>query len=75
MKPMTPSPQLAEIVGSRPMPRTEITSRVWDYIKKNRLQDQQNRRAINADEKLRPIFRRDQVTMFEMTALVNKHLS
>jgi chromatin remodeling complex protein RSC6 len=74
MKAMRPSPQLAAVVGEQPMPRTEVTSKVWAYIKKNGLQDQKNRRAINADDKLRPIFGKNQVTMFEMTSLVNKHL-
>ena len=75
MKPMRPSPQLAAVIGNDPMPRTAVTSRVWDYVKKNKLQDQNNKRAINADDKLRPIFGKNQVTMFEMTSLVNKHLS
>lgn len=70
-----PSPELSEIVGSEPIPRSEVTKRVWDYIKANGLQDQQNKRMINADDKLRKIFGgKDQVSMFEMTALVNKHL-
>jgi upstream activation factor subunit UAF30 len=72
---VTPSADLAAIVGSNPMPRSEITKKVWDYIKANGLQDQQNKRMINADDKLRTIFGgKDQVSMFEMTALVNKHL-
>jgi upstream activation factor subunit UAF30 len=72
---MKTSPQLAAVVGDQPMPRSEITKRIWDYIKRNGLQDQQNRRAINADDKLRPIFGgKNQVSMFEMTALVNKHM-
>jgi upstream activation factor subunit UAF30 len=72
---VTPSSELAAIVGSNPMPRSEITKRVWDYIKANGLQDQQNKRMINADDKLRVIFGgKDQVSMFEMTALVSKHL-
>ena len=75
MKAMQPSPALAEVVGSKPLPRTEVTKKIWAYIKRNGLQDKKNRRAINADAKLRPIFKRDQVTMFEMTKLVNKHLS
>lgn len=75
MKPMNPSPALAEVVGSKPLPRTEVTKKLWAYIKRNDLQDKKNRRNINADAKLRPIFKRDQVTMFEMTKLVNKHLS
>ena len=75
MRPMTPSPQLAAVVGSSPMPRTEITKKLWAYIKRKGLQDQKERRMINADENLRPIFKRDQVSMFDMTKLVNKHLS
>ena len=70
-----PSSDLSAIVGSTPMPRSEITKKVWDYIKANGLQDQTNKRMINADDKLRKIFNgKDQVSMFEMTALVNKHL-
>ena len=73
--PMKSSEQLQAIVGNQPIPRSEITKRIWAYIKKNGLQDQQNRRAINADDKLRPIFGgKAQVSMFEMTALVNKHM-
>ena len=73
--PMKSSEQLQAIVGNQPIPRSEITKRIWAYIKKNGLQDQQNRRAINADDKLRPIFGgKGQVSMFEMTALVNKHM-
>ena len=76
MKPMTPSAELAAVVGSDPQPRSEITKRVWDYIKKNNLQDAQNKRQINADDKLRPVFGgKKNVTMFEMTKLVNGHLS
>ena len=72
---VTPSSELAAIIGSNPMPRSEVTKKVWDYIKANGLQDQQNKRMINADDKLRVIFGgKDQVSMFEMTALVNKHL-
>jgi len=75
MKPMTPSAELAAVVGAEPQPRSEITKRVWDYIKKNNLQDAQNKRQINADDKLRPVFGgKKNVTMFEMTSLVNKHL-
>ena len=75
MKPMQPSNELAAVVGSQPQPRSEITKRVWDYIKKNNLQDAQNKRQINADDKLRPVFGgKKNVTMFEMTSLVNKHL-
>jgi chromatin remodeling complex protein RSC6 len=67
---------LAAIVGDQPIPRSEVTKRVWDYIKANGLQDQTNKRMINADDKLRKIFNgKNQVSMFEMTALVNKHLT
>ena len=70
-----PSADLAPIVGSNPIPRSEVTKRVWDYIKANGLQDKQNKRMINADDKLLKIFGgKKQVSMFEMTALVNKHL-
>ncbi len=75
MKPMTPSSVLAAVVGSIPLPRTEVTSKLWGYIKKNNLQDKINRRMINADEKLRDVFGgKKQVSMFEMTKLVSKHL-
>lgn len=74
MKPVTPSAELAEVIGATPVPRTEVTKKLWDYIKKNKLQDPANKRNINADAKLRPIFGKDQVTMFEMTKLVGKHL-
>ena len=75
MKAMQPSEQLSSVVGSNPMPRTEVTKKLWGYIKRKGLQDQKNRRMINADENLRPIFKKDQVSMFDMTKLVNKHLS
>ena len=75
MKAMQPSEQLSSVVGSSPMPRTEITKKLWGYIKRKGLQDAKNRRMINADENLRPIFKKDQVSMFDMTKLVNKHLS
>ena len=75
MKPMTPSSTLAAVVGSSPMPRTEVTSKLWGYIKKNNLQDKTNRRMINADDKLRDVFGgKRQVSMFEMTKLVARHL-
>jgi chromatin remodeling complex protein RSC6 len=75
MKAMTPSADLAAVVGDKAMPRTEITKRIWDYIKKNKLQDSVNKRMINADDKLKPIFGgKRQVSMFEMTAMVAKHL-
>ena len=75
MKPLTPVGPLAAVIGSSPLPRTEVTKKIWDYIKKNKLQDSINRRLINADEKLRAVFGgKRQVSMFEMTKLVNKHL-
>ena len=74
MKPLTPSVTLAAIVGSTPLPRTEVVKKLWAYIKKNNLQDAKNRRNINADDKLKPIFNKAQVSMFEMTKLVSKHL-
>jgi upstream activation factor subunit UAF30 len=75
MKPMMPSSTLALVVGNSPMPRTEVTSKLWGYIKKNNLQDKTNRRMINADDKLRDVFGgKRQVSMFEMTKLVAKHL-
>jgi chromatin remodeling complex protein RSC6 len=75
MKAMNPSATLAEVVGSKPLPRTEVTKKLWAYIKRHGVQDKKNRRNINADAKLRPIFKKDQVSMFEMTKLVSKHLS
>jgi upstream activation factor subunit UAF30 len=75
MKPMTPDSTLAAVVGSNPMPRTEVTSKLWGYIKKNNLQDKTNRRMINADDKLREVFGgKRQVSMFEMTKLVSRHM-
>lgn len=75
MKPMTPSATLAAVIGSTPMPRTEVTKKVWEYIKKHKLQDATNKRNINADDKLKPIFKKAQVSMFEMTKLISEHLS
>ena len=76
MKAMTPSAQLAAVVGDKPLPRTEVVKKLWAYIKKNGLQDAKNRRAINADDKLKPVFGgKAQVSMFDMTKLVSKHLS
>ncbi len=76
MKPMNISDALAKIVGNKPIPRTEVTKKLWQYIKKNKLQDQVNKRNINADENLKSVFGgKKTVTMFEMTKLVNKHLS
>jgi upstream activation factor subunit UAF30 len=75
MRPVTPSPALAEVVGSPPIPRTEVTKRLWAYIKKNGLQDPKNKRMINADATLKPVFAgKSSVNMFEMTKLVGKHL-
>ncbi|MDB4914616.1 MAG: hypothetical protein JWM95_2260 [Gemmatimonadetes bacterium] len=75
MKAMTPSAQLATVVGAAPLPRTEVTKKLWGYIKKKGLQDAKNRRNINSDENLKPVFGgKAQVSMFEMTKLVNKHL-
>ncbi len=75
MKPMTPSSVLAAVVGAMPLPRTEVTKKIWDYIKKNKLQDAVNKRLINADEKLRAVFGgKNKVSMFEMTKLVSGHL-
>ena len=76
MRPMMPSDALAAVVGSNAMPRTEVTKKVWEYIKKHGLQDSVNRRMINADDTLKRVFGgKSQVNMFEMTKLVNKHLS
>lgn len=75
MRPVTPSAALAEVIGSKPVPRTEVTKKLWLYIKKNGLQDAKNRRNINADDKLRVIFGgKGTVSMFDMTKLVGKHL-
>ena len=75
MKPMQPSPQLSMVVGSSPMPRTEVTKKLWAYIKRKGLQDAKERRMINADENLKPIFGgKTKVSMFDMTKMVNKHL-
>lgn len=75
MAPLTPSSQLAEVVGNKPMPRTEITKKIWDYIKKNDLQDSKNRRMINADDKLKVLFDgKKQISMFELAKIVNKHV-
>ncbi len=75
MKAMTPSAELAAVVGDKAMPRTEVTKKIWDYIKKNKLQDSTNKRNINADDKLRAVFGgKKVVSMFEMTKLVNGHL-
>jgi chromatin remodeling complex protein RSC6 len=76
MKELTPSEDLAQVVGNKPIPRTEVVKKLWAYIRKNNLQDAKERRMINADDKLKPVFGgKRQVSMFEMTKLVNKHLS
>ena len=74
-RPVTPSPELAAIVGPNPLPRSEVVSKVWDHIKSNNLQNPQNKREIIADDKLRPIFGTDRCTMFEMNKHLSKHLS
>ena len=74
MKPLTPSPALAAVVGSAPLPRTEIISKLWTYIKANKLQDAVNKRMINADAKLKEVFGKPQVSMFEMAGLIGKHV-
>ena len=76
MKPVQPDEKLAAVVGAKPMPRTEITKKIWDYIKKNKLQDAKVRTKINADDKLKPVFNgKASVSMFEMTKLVAGHVS
>ncbi|MEP7258830.1 MAG: SWIB/MDM2 domain-containing protein, partial [Flavitalea sp.] len=71
----TASPALAEVIGSKPLPRTEIIKKIWDYIKKNNLQDKTNRRMINADEKLKKLFGgKEQISMFELAKVVSKHV-
>ncbi len=75
MKPLTPSAALAEVVGAKPLPRTEVTKKVWEYIKKHKLQNAENKRNINADDKLKVVFGgKKQVSMFEMTKLISGHL-
>ncbi len=75
MKPMKPSPALAAVIGAKAMPRTQVTKKLWNYIKRNRLQDKKNRRMINADAKLKKVFGgRGKVNMFQMTKLVSRHL-
>ncbi len=75
MKPMSPSAALGAVIGNGSMPRTEVTKKIWAYIKRNGLQDKKNRRNINADDKLKPVFGgKSQVSMFEMTKLVSRHL-
>lgn len=74
MKELTPSAELAAVVGSTPLPRTAVVSKLWDYIKKNNLQDKDNKRNINSDDKLKAIFGKSQVSMFELAALIGKHV-
>ncbi len=74
-KALTPSPDLAAVIGSTPLPRTEVVKKIWDYIKSNNLQNPANKRNILADAKLKAVFGKDEVTMFEMTGLLGKHLS
>ena len=76
MKPVQPDDKLAAVVGAKPLPRTELTKKLWDYIKKNKLQDAVNKRNINADDKLKAVFNgKKSVSMFEMTKLVSGHLT
>lgn len=75
MRPVRPSKELAAITGSEPLPRTEVVRKMWSYIKKNKLQNPQNKREILADEKLRPIFGKDRASMFEMNKHLSRHLS
>jgi upstream activation factor subunit UAF30 len=74
MRPLTLSPTLAAVLGAKPLARTEVVKKLWAYIKKNNLQDKKNRRNINADDKLKAVFGKGTVNMFEMTKLVSKHL-
>ena len=75
MKPLTPSEALSKVVGPKMLPRTQVVKKLWEYIKKHDLQDKKNRRNVNADANLKPIFGKPQVSMFEMTKLISKHLS
>lgn len=74
-RPLTPSPALEAVIGAGPYPRTEVVKKLWEYIKKHDLQNPKNKRNILADDKLKPVFGKDEVTMFEMTKLVSAHLS
>jgi upstream activation factor subunit UAF30 len=74
MAPLTPDATLGEVIGSKPVPRTEIIKKIWDYIKKNNLQDKTNKRMINADAKLKPLFGKAQISMFELAKVVNSHI-
>jgi chromatin remodeling complex protein RSC6 len=75
MAPLTPDATLAEVIGNKPLPRTEIVKKIWEYIKKNNLQDKTNKRMINADDKLRPLFGKAQISMFELAKVVNQHIA
>ena len=75
MRALTPSSTLAGVIGPNPVPRTEAVKKIWDHIKKNNLQDSANRRMINADEKLRPLFGKDRISMFDLAKILSKHLS
>ena len=74
MAPLTPDATLGEVIGSKPLPRTEIIKKIWEYIKKNNLQDKTNKRMINADAKLKPLFGKAQISMFELAKVVNSHI-
>jgi len=74
MAPLTPGDKLAAVIGDKPAPRTEIVKKIWDYIKKNNLQDKKNKRMINADAKLKPLFGKDQVSMFDLAKIVNDNI-
>ncbi len=74
MAPLTPSATLAEVIGSKPVPRTQMIKKIWEYIKKNNLQDKKNRRMINADAKLKTLFGKNQVSMFDLAVIVNKNI-
>jgi len=74
MTPLAPSSALAEVIGNKAMARTEIVKKIWDYIKKNNLQDKKNRRMINADSRLRPLFGKDQISMFDLAKVVSKNV-
>ena len=75
MAPLTPNATLAEVIGSKAIPRTEIVKKIWEYIRKNGLQDSKNRRMINADAKLRPLFGKAQISMFELAKIVNNNIN
>lgn len=74
MAPLTPGDKLAAVIGDKPTPRTEIVKKIWEYIKKNDLQDSKNKRMINADDKLKPLFGKDQVSMFDLAKIVNDNI-